>query len=439
MRSLSGASMLLLTLNAQAQTPIQNPFWLLTNNPPVMVKHGTLSNQTVNPPFSNPTQNPPPPNNYPQFDVRTTSSNGEFDRCGTSIFYICKDDVFNAQGISIGNLELKDRVFKWNNPSVLWDFPEPTPWLTENFEAPIMKVPGAANAGKYYLLYSDCRPFASALYIATYDSNSGVLLQADNLSPSRYETAAPQFRMAISKPEITGTQYIYLADRLNSVSRIVVSGAGAINEPEEILPPNGEYGPLAPELELSHDGKQLAWAINNGETAMIHVYDMSTEEHITLDFIPILDVHGLEFLPDGRLAVAATWQPGLTSANGVCIFNASFTGLSTVPGTAARATGMIELGANGMLLYANNGSQLAAIQVSTLSLASGYSVTASSSSLSSPFSSSGSWVSGALPDQIDGGFYVDPSTCPSNPGGTNRLIFPIESQPETENEASSDQ
>ncbi|TAE56156.1 MAG: hypothetical protein EAZ89_04980 [Bacteroidetes bacterium] len=116
------------------------------------------------------------------------------------------------------------------------------------------------------------------------------------------------------------------------------------------------------------------------------------------------------------MAAAIEWNDPLTAFNGVIVFTPDLTGFNIVSASSAYAGSMIELGAtianpNSAYLYANNGNQIAAINTSTYTVSAPYSIPVTSLALVSPYSNETSSVNGSLPDQIDGDFYTDPSTC----------------------------
>ncbi|MDX1905672.1 MAG: hypothetical protein SF053_01460 [Bacteroidia bacterium] len=392
-----------------------------------MVRNGaTGASQIVMLPFTNPSLVPPPVNTYPQFNDRIpTAANGIFDLCANPLFYIVGDEIFNGLGISKGNLRMKDRYIKWNDPFDPFDNPDPTPELTENFEAPIVKVPGTANAGKYYCVYSDCRPFGSSVYIATYNSNNGLVTQPYEGSTPTYSSPGNQVRLAISKPVIDNFRDIYIVDIENKIVRVRINGSGQIGVATIVKAASAGIGDLSSELELSPDGKKLAWAVHVDNTAILHQYDLTTSQHLTIELAPdaCQKIASLEYLLNGRLAIAATWNAPYTFLNGILVFDLAFQGANIISNSANWQDAMIELGyGNGGLLFANNGAQIIGINTATFTITSGYTITIASSYLSSPYASFPSSVSGALPDQIDGDFYVDPADCPGGDPPTNRPI-----------------
>ncbi|MEM7660413.1 MAG: hypothetical protein AAF399_30195, partial [Bacteroidota bacterium] len=111
--------------------------------------------------------------------------------------------------------------------------------------------------------------------------------------------------------------------------------------------------------------------------------------------------------------------------DGVSIFNTSLTGLNHISSSKPYGSSMLELGVDGRyLLYANKGNYILCINTLFNSPTAAYSVNLASTpsyGLTSGLTSTS--VSGALPDQIDGEFYVYPLDCPSD-GGPNPQRMP---------------
>ncbi|MEM6262334.1 MAG: hypothetical protein AAGI38_07500 [Bacteroidota bacterium] len=421
----------------------QNPFWVIPSQLPMMVRNGQLPpGQIVSLPFSFPST-PSGPNyqGYPGFNVRFTSSNGIFDECGDYIFYIAHDNVFRPLGIGATNLILKDRWIKWDDPTTPWDNPHPNPNRTENFEAPIVEKPGIQNSGQYYIVYSDCREVNSSndfchTHIATYNSNSqGVIQELDPDRRVSWSTSG-QVRYAISQEKPNGGRDLFIVGRHEDITKVEIDGNGNILSPVIIKQAfNGwEKQELASEAELSHDGTLLAWAIKEGNSAVVHTFDLTTNTHVPNPIVPggINRIFGLEFLPNGNLAISASWNPPYNAApfnfNGICVLDLNTGSLAPVPNTASFINSMLELGA-GMpgFLYANNGSQALAIDVNTLTINTAYSVNplvGQQPLMSYHSDAPGLFFLFGLPDQIDGEFYVSPNTCGGGTPPIQRVATP---------------
>ncbi|MEM7660120.1 MAG: hypothetical protein AAF399_28685, partial [Bacteroidota bacterium] len=325
----------------------------MTNIPPVMVKNGVPMNatQVVNLPFTMP---PPIGNNYPDFSQRAAAANGLYDECGDPIVYVVHDDVFNSMSQAInGNLLMKDRFLKWDDPTDPFDNANPQPFETENFEAPLFEVPG--QNGQYYLVYSNNGPFGSEVFFATYFSATNFVDQPGQGDPGAFSTSTQQVRFAVSQVLPGGGRNVYVVTQDNEIRSIPISGTGVIQSSIQLQQGNASsIGFLSSELELSHDGHTLAWASNSAApaTALIHFFDLPTSTHTTFELAPgaFRKIMGLEFLADGRLAITATWNGFYTGFDGVSIFNTSLTGLNHISSSKPYGSSMLELGVDGRYL-----------------------------------------------------------------------------------------
>ncbi|MEM7660274.1 MAG: hypothetical protein AAF399_29480, partial [Bacteroidota bacterium] len=425
----------LLTWSPVSAQYVQNPFWTLPPvpilipppplpippaNPPITVKNGVPMNatQVVYPPFTEPT----PFGTYPRFSIRATAANGLYDECGDPVIYVMNDHVFGVDlfgnfGLAgNGYLFLKDRFLKWNDPNDDFDLDNPTPNLTENFEAPLFEVPG--QSGQYYLVYNNNNNFGTEVFFATYHVSSQSVSQPLQGSPPDYSTVTQQVRYAVSPVLNGGGRNVYVVTQDNEVSYIPISGTGVIQNSVKLQSGGAIVDFLSAELELSHDGNTLAWASNSGATAVIHFFDLPTSTHTTFEMAPgaFRTITGLEFLADGRLAITATWNGVFFVYDGISIFNTSLTGLNFISSSKPYGNSMLELGVDGRyLLYANKGDYILCIHTLFNAPTAAYSIDLTadpSSGLASGFVST--FVSGALPDQIDGEFYVYPLNCPSD-------------------------
>ncbi|MEM7656717.1 MAG: hypothetical protein AAF399_11350, partial [Bacteroidota bacterium] len=378
--------------------------------------------------------------NYPDFAQRVAAANGLYDECGEPIVYVVNDDVFgknpNPPGNLVpainGNLFLKDRFIKWAKPFTPFENPSPTPLATENFEAPLFEKPG--HPDEYFLVYSNSSTLGNQVFFATYDASTNSVSQVSDptLGLEAFGSAAPQVRFAVSQILDNNGRNVYVVTQENEVRSIPISSIGDIFAPVLLEARGPLVDLLSAELELSHDGRTLAWATNSlsPETALIHFFDLPTNTHTTFELAPgaFRKITGLEFLADGRLAISATWNGGYDVFNGVTIFNTSLTGLNHISGSEDYANSMLELGVDGRyLLYANKGDHILCVHTFFHAISTAYSIdlmTTPSSGLFSGLNSAAA-VSGALPDQIDGEFYVYPLECPSD-GGPSPFRLPEE-------------
>jgi hypothetical protein len=327
------------------------------------------------------------------------------------------DDILDNTGVIKEVLEEKDLWIKTFNPN-LGGNPDPDPEKTENFELPIVPVPGTNNQ-EFFIFFTNSTPSGTGLFIARYKTGDKSVIVSNPISFS-FDAA----RFAVSKPDQTGKRELYVLGNtgLNNLKRVTIPASGVDPSNQNVANiatvPGAFPGGFTPELELSHDGTRLAWS--SGTT--ISVYNLTATSNPLLSFTPFSGaftmVSGLEWLPNGSLAAAIDWSANFNFADGICVINAAFNNFSFSSGTSAFRKSALEFGyldSGTPRIFAFNGSTLTAFNANTL-VAVGSSLVTTSATLTSPF---GSGTHPVLPDQIDGGFYT----------GTNCGGPPTESLP----------
>ncbi len=380
----------------------QNPYWVISSDPPKLFKNsGILQQSTL--PFSQPMTYIHSAANH--FWRHATGANGMFTQCGTPIFYISGDWVFDENGLESGYLLMKDYSTKAQNPYTGIGFN-----LTENFEQVVCPVP--SNPNEYFIFTTDSylnSQSASFLFVQKYNTISNTL----SFPTLLFQFSHSPLRLALSKPNVTGNRVLYAYDgkqlRAFPISSVVQQSQLVYNKP-------GDPFSVAPEMELSHDGSRLAWAEADFQQPIpyfrIKVFQLPSSSITTVE--PYLNafnyVSGLEFLPDGRLAASIDWNGAANGFDGIGYFNANFTGYSYIPNTSAYNQGMIELGLSSPSSFAlfgtsgtricringTNNSSLALSSTFLISTAKMYSNTYPNNLVLSVY---------GLPDQIDGEQY----------------------------------
>ncbi len=400
----------------------QNPYWVMAGDPPELFKNTVPSSFPALPFIS------PSPGiggiTYPERVA--TAVNGVFDECGAPLFYVAGDWVFDEDGVSVGELKYKDGWSKVYWPLVPYEFnnPSPVPSMTQNFEAVICEVPAAP--GEYFIFCSESRLSGSRIFVYQYDA-VGKTLVSNNLSipialiGGNSPLSLPSTRFALSKYDAEAGRILYV---LGSNGLVQIPIGPSVSNITDLV---GEsilyygYKEPCPELELSHDGNTLTWATYNGSSSLLHFFDLTKNQHST--FEPASNamhyLSGLEFLPDGRLAVAITWNgTPLQSLNGVGYFNLALSGFSHVNNSAPYQDGMIELGfvnSPSWSLYAISSQNLVRIAISASTTGSIASTTPFTVESYTGWGGLGISAYG-LPDQVDGESYPY-SSCGS--GGTD--------------------
>jgi hypothetical protein len=312
-------------------------------------------------------------------------------------------------------LEDKDLWIKTFNPN-LGGNPDPDPKKTENFEIPIVPVPGTNNQ-EFFIFFQDPSNIVTRLLFVRYNSVTKTVSL-----PAAIGSGFPALalRFAVSKPLSNGSVNLYVLGNFspNNLWRIQIPSNGNNPTLATLIGSAPTNGVIGSELELSHDGTRLAWS--SGTT--ISVYNLTATSNPLFSFTPFPGafslVSGLEWLPNGSLAAAIDWSANFNFADGICVISAAFNNFSFASGTSAFRKSALEFGyldSGTPRIFAFNGSTLTAFNANTL-VAVGSSLVTTSATLTSPF---GSGTHPVLPDQIDGGFYT----------GTNCGGPPTESLP----------
>lgn len=417
---------------------IQNPFWVIPRDPSGFMKgfHASPSLELFSP---QPVLPVPTWCSYPPEDRLHTAANGIFDACGNARFFVLGDGLYNAQHQLVTYFELKDYWIKCGKPGMFsYPFQEnnnPLPWTTDNFEALLVPVP--AHPDEYFYFFTDSKALSGSLcplyvgrYNVTTQSYSGSKQRGDYDSTVYAASSVHGIRLAASQPYPNGSRRVYVVDANNWLVwfPLPASGASPVFGSEiPLLSPSGGGFP-GPELELSHDGRGLAWATYYpGSGSTIHLYDtlLTEKDTIRLPKNAMNRVSGLEYLPDGRLAAAIEWNAPLTAFNGVCIIDTSLNSIYHVPGSASYRYSQIELGYGTTataLLWASNGSVISGINPTTAQFEPGKQANIqlpphiSTNPIYDYFSPSGfPLLYWQLPDQIDGAHYGNVALCLEDP------------------------
>ncbi len=395
----------------------QHPYWVMAGDPPELFKN-TGNGAITGLPFSTPAPNPNPGGiSYTQRFA--TAANGVFDECGNPIFYIAGDWILDEDGQEVGYLLMKDRWLKWDDPNDLTDNTSPNPYTTENFEAVVCEVP--ARPGHYFIFCSNSSTSLSSLIVYQYDAVAKYLIPVIRDFNIQGFMRGYSTRFALSALDPARGRTLYFIEGNDLVEVTIPITCTDLSQLTASI--RATYAPSfqesCPELELSHDGANLAWATFNGTSSVIHFFNLSSGQHTT--FEPASGamgyISGLEFLPDGRLAVALEWNFGVWQQfDGIGYFNQSLNGFSYVPGTATCTGGMLELGVS-----SGSGWQLYGITLNSVSRISwppnGLPTLAGSVSFSPSDFQTYFGLANArpLPDQTDGESYPFSSAC-GDPG-----------------------
>lgn len=416
----------------------QNPFWVLSDNPPFLIENAAIPTASSSLPFTI------PPAWHNPFDERIhTSANGVFDDCGNPLFYIAGDWGFNHLGISSPfpppfYLTRKDFWIRYDDPLDPFDNGSANPYKTANYEAPVCQVPD--NPDEYFCFYYNSSLAENTIYFRRYNTVTQAISPEFVIPDPSVLISGFQSRFAISKKKSGGKRILYVVTQEKIVAiTLPSSGANPLASDVALEFAHEKKLQLCPELELSHNSAYLVWAsidefisgANLVTYAIINFYDLLTGVHT--EFQPVNQgmsfIAGLEFLPDGRLAASIEWHPPFQHLDGVSIFSTPFTtgnppgSLTVDPASEPFSRSMIELGYGGTNapLFANNGQELALIETNPVFLAS------TTPAISQGMTSYNEynlvdptvWVSGGLPDQIDGEVYNNVSDCDDNGTGNN--------------------
>ena len=304
-------------------------------------------------------------------------ANGAFDENGNLLFYVIDDNVYD----NLGN------VISGTYPGSSYDK-----------EILIVKVPQFCD--KYYIIYTKVAPFAPApFYYIIIDTSTPIPTVQPTVDFTPSGGWIGEFAtMAISQLRNDHTRFLYAVGS-SAVLKFKIHSGGI--DFDQVI-----YNPMSSvtefwnrEVDLSHDGTQLAWAAY-GENGQVNVIQLDNDGNFVSFqdyFIPNTGWgQGAEFSASGdKLFVSTGPSGGINDGINVIDLNAPPTSFQHISGSVNYLS-HLEMGYDGNV-YATSGTDLANIDpITNLLTPNVYNITSSTN----------------LPDQIDGQNYAKVQVVP---------------------------
>jgi hypothetical protein len=278
-------SLLALLLCCAFLSTAQMNYW---DSPPYIINFSSgsvsYSNGLV---FLTPPQLPPPPTDY-------FVSNGAFDSNGNLLFTVRNELVYDASGNVVGKL-----VDNWNtstNPADNF-----ATWSDLENEVAIVPVPGACK--KFYVIYLKQDETLNYNIVDCSTGTVRVGYAATNEMEQVYSfngEASIWGGIAVGKLQSGNVRYLYCVAG-SKLNKFIISSTGIVLD-QTLMNFSGYYDAATTELELSPDGRYLAWG---NWYSVIHRVTLNTSGNFSSDVtisLPTLSrTSGLEFAPDNSL------------------------------------------------------------------------------------------------------------------------------------------